>query len=461
MQRLILICILGFASTACAQNNVPAENNSNEPASSGNFNNSNLNGESSSGTTNNSGFLLNTNSVNPANNNFQALPDSVRTYKYESPATEELRLEKESVVKEKKAPATSKSVQYGIGVDVKTTAPAKVSEDREMDLKEAEKADSPVIQKQIQMQEQFEDNQYRSNSQYSRRSASFEEQKNMDASVGYYNAVLPNTFESHFYTYLAGHYNTDLYPELEAAAALQPENTEVKKQQAAYHIITNESALALPVIKELIDEKVVSQGQLTYANDLLLSGEESAIMVMHGFEDMFAVYYVQQNNAVREDIQLLSLDFMQSEAYRAGWAAKDLVLPASTVIDTAYLAELCELNSDKSLQLSMTLPKDYFVPMKNNLYPIGLTFRYSSTPVDNYSVNYNLWKETLKFQLINEASNDSGDKWCPNYLPMLVSLRKQLVLQGNTAEEEAVNKAILKIGAKTKNPEKVNKYIGQ
>ncbi|MES2555200.1 MAG: hypothetical protein V4604_03565 [Bacteroidota bacterium] len=452
MQRLIFVFILGFAATSFAQNSVPAENNTNnEPATNNATNN---------------GLLFNSQNVTNAGNtpgtNLQGLPDSVRTYKYESPVMEDKRLEKESDVKTKKAIDTEgKSARFGVGTPVKTAAPKTAAEDldMEMDLKEEEKADSPVIQKQVQMQTQFEDNQYRSNSQYSRRSASSEEQSNMDASVGYYNAVLPNTFESHFYTYLAGHYNTELYPELQAAAALQPANTEVKKQQAAYHIITNESDLALPVIKELIDAKVVSQGQLTYANDLLLSGEEASILVMHGFEDMFAVYYVQQNNAVREDVQLLSLDFMQSETYRAGWASKNLVLPASTVIDTAYLAELCKLNSDKSLQLSMTIPKDYFVPMKNNLYPIGLTFRYSATPVDNYSVNYNLWKETLKFQLINEASNDSGDKWCSNYLPMLVSLRKQLVLQGNTTEEEAVNKAILKIGAKTNNPEKVKKYI--
>jgi hypothetical protein len=453
MQRLILVFILGFAATSFAQANTQEQNS--EPATNSG---STLNGAT------NTNLLFNSNnsiSVGNAPSNFQALPDSVQFYKYESPAVEEQRLEKESTVKANKALETRERMFSGEAAPAKATAPKTVSEDLDMELKDEEKLDSPVIQKQVQMQTQFQDNQYRSNSQYSRRSASPEEQLNMDASVGYYNTVLPNTFESHFYTYLAGHYNTELYPDLQAAAALQPANTEVKKQQAAYHIITNESDLALPVIKELIDANVVSQGQLIYANDLLLSGEEEAILVMHGFEDMFAVYYMQQNNAVREDVQLLSLDFMQSETYRAGWASKNLALPASTVIDTAYLAELCELNSGKSLQLSMTLPKDYFVPMKNNLYPIGLTFRYSVAPVDNYSVNYNLWKETLKFQLINEASNDSGDKWCPNYLPMLVSLRKQLVLQGNTVEEEAVNKAILKIGEKTNNPEKVKKYIGK
>lgn len=456
MQRLILVFILGFAATSFAQANTQELNNNSEPAT---------NSGTVNGATNNMLFNSNnaTNVGNTPNSNLQGLPDSVRTYKYESPVMEEQLQEKESTPAKKanKSSETRERTSLGIGTPVKAAVPQAASEDLNIDLKDEEKADSPVIQKQVQMQEQFQNYQNSSNSQYSRRSASPEEQSNMDASVGYYNAVLPNTFESHFYTYLAGHYNTELYPELQAAAALQPANTDVKKQQAAYHIITNETDLALPVIKELIDAKVVSQGQLTYANDLLLSGEEASILVMHGFEDMFAVYYVQQNNAVREDVQLLSLDFMQSETYRAEWASKDLVLPASTVIDTAYLAELCKLNSDKSLQLSMTIPKDYFVPMKTNLYPIGLTFRYSVVPVDNYSVNYNLWKETLKFQLINETANDSGDKWCSNYLPMLVSLRKQLVLQGNTTEEEAVNKAILKIGEKTNNPEKVKKYIGK
>jgi hypothetical protein len=446
MQRLIFVFILGFAATAQAQNNTPELNNA-EPANNGVIN---------------SGYKLNTNSIGTSGNViFNAIPDSVSNYKYVSPATEEQLQEKETTVKAKKAPETKGKNAFGVAPSKAVAVPSTAADDLKIELKDEEEADSPVIQQQVKMQEQFENYQYSSNRQYSRRSASAEEQSNMDASVGYYNTVLPNTFESHFYTYLAGHYNTDLYPELQAAAALQPTNTEVKKQQAAYHIITNASELALPEIKELIDANVVSQGQLTYANDLLLSGEEASILVMHGFEDMFAVYYVQQNNAVRQDVQLLSLDFMQSETYRADWASKDLVLPESTVIDTAYLTELCELNSGKSLQLSLTLPKDYFVPMKNNLYPIGLTFRYSPSPVDNYSVNYNLWKETLKFQLINETASDSGDKWCSNYLPMLVSLRKQLVLQGNTTEEELVNKAILKIGTKTNNPEKVKKYIGK
>lgn len=328
----------------------------------------------------------------------------------------------------------------------------------EMSIPAAEESDSPSVPQAAIMQEQFVTNQYSSNRQVTRRSASPVEQSNMDAAVGYYNAILPNSFESHFYTYLAGHYNTVLFPELEAAAALEPENTEVKKQLAAYHIITQDKDEALPIIADLIEEDIVSQGQLLYANDLLLSNEENAVLVLHGFDDMFAAYYMQQNASVRNDVELLSLDFMQSETYRNQWKEKGYVLPESTKIDTAYLGALCKLNPEKPMQLSMTIPKEYFVPVKANLYPVGLTFRYSSLPVNNYESNYRLWKQDFDFGLLENEAEDRNDNWCTNYLPMLVSLKKQLAVNGNKAEEELVGKTIRKIGEKTGTLERVKKY---
>src|SRR3989344_4736964 len=119
MQRLIFVFILGFAATSFGQNNVPAENTNSEPTNSGTVNN---------GVTNNSGYQFNT----------------------------------------KKVTETQPRTLFSIGTPAKATAPKTASEDLnlEMDLKEEEKADSPVIQQQVQMQERFEDNQYRSNSQY-------------------------------------------------------------------------------------------------------------------------------------------------------------------------------------------------------------------------------------------------------------------------------------------------------
>lgn len=326
-------------------------------------------------------------------------------------------------------------------------------------LTKEESIDSPAVPAAAQMQMQFESNQSSSNSQYNRRSASPTEQTKMDASVEYYKNESPNSFLTHFYAYLAGHYNTDLYPELQAAATLNPESVEVKKQLAAYNIITNNAEVAVPIIQELINEDVVSTGQLIYANDLLLSGDAESIVVLHGFEDMFATYYVQNANSVRPDVKLMSLDFMQSATYRAGWVENNLVLPETEVVDTAYLKALCHLNLAQTFQLSMTIPKDYFVGMKSNLYPVGLTLRYAELPYDNYNSNYQLWSQDIDFAIVETPTDDSGDDWCGNYLPMLVTLKKQLAKLGREEEIEKINQVILKIGARSGNTDQVKKYV--
>lgn len=433
MKRLFLGIGMFWVTGTFAQQNVPASNNSNT------VNGTNVSSE------------------------IQISTDSLKTVPViESKSVNDLERKessKKSPVAKQKLSEREATLENGKREDLNDYR--RIESDKnleEMSVPAMEESDSPAVPQTAVMEQQFVTNQYNSNRQITRRSASPVEQMNMDVAVGYYNSTQPNSFESHFYTYLAGHYNIALFPELEAAARIEPENTEVKKQLAAYHIITQDSTEALPIIAELIEEDVVSQGQLLYANDLLLSNEENAVLVLHGFDDMFAAYYVQHNNSVRNDVELLSLDFMQSEAYRNQWQKKGIDLPESTTIDTAYLGELCKLNSDKPIQLSMTIPKPYFVPVKANLYPVGLTLRYSSLPVNNFESNYRLWKQDFDFGLLESEVEDRNDNWCSNYLPMLVSLKKQLAVNGDKAEEELVGKAIRKIGEKTGNLERVKKY---
>lgn len=358
-----------------------------------------------------------------------------------------VRLEKEKSIRK------SESLEQ----EVKEVPAIEQSREESIDLKNDEALDTPAPAA-VRMQQQFESNQYNSNHQLNRRSASPYEQDNMDASAGYYRSVTPQSFESHFYTYLAGHYNTDLYHELEAAAALQPENTEVKKQLAAYHIITRNPDEALPVIKNLIDNGEVTAGQLAYANDLLVSGDTGSVMILHGFSDMFATYYVQNTTALRTDLGLLSLDFMQSETYRNAWEEEGFALPESSVIDTAYLADFCQLNAGSNLQLSMTIPKAYFAGMKEQLYPVGLSFRYSEEPFDNYSINHRLWSETMQLGEVRKPASGNACDWCTNYLPMLVTLRKQAEALNKKDEIKALNSDILQVGSRSNNSDKVKKY---
>jgi hypothetical protein len=444
MQRLLFVFIFGSALSAAAQANTNVPEKTNTGTYNGVLNNTNANSNTIEITT------------GSKNTELQAIPD---TFRVDKPLPG-IELNHKKTFEPRREKATG--VQRTVTESKEQTVPAEEeSEKSEMYMEDLEESVDTPASPIMSMQKQFETNQLNSCRQYTRRSASEYEQMNMDNSVAYYKRVIPDAFETHFYTYLAGHYNTDLYPELQAAAELRPGDPEVIKQLAAYHIITNNAEEAVPLIRELIDTGVVSAGQLLYANDLLLSGDSSGMIVTHGFEDMFAAYYVQNASFVRSDVRLLSLDFMQSATYRAGWENEQIVLPETEIIDTAYLAQLCQLNADQHIQLSMTLPRNYFSAMKASLYPVGLTFRYSETPTDNFEQNFQLWSKGMNLQLIQQPMRDNGgngDNWSTNYLPMLVTLRRQLLLLGRKKEVEKLDQQILAIGARTNNTDKVKKY---
>lgn len=407
MRRLISMLLLLPAFPALAQHNVPLSNGNSMP--------------------------LNNQAVPQENSK----ADTVRL-ELKSSDFEEIQITTKSVRKEKE----SKMRQAPV-----------------FDAVEEKKAEGTVPSQEEQYKVRFESSQMNSSRQYNRRSATPAEQTTMDAGAAFYRNNAPNSFESHFFTYLSGHYNTELYPDLKAAAEMHPENPEVQQQLAAYHIITGSPVKAVTEIKGLINNGKLTAGQLAYAEDLLLSADTGSTIVLHGFEDMFATYYVQNTSSVRTDVQLLSLDFMQSPQYREQWKTDAWKLPETNMIDTAYLESLCSGNPDKLLQLSMTLPRNYFVAIQDRLYPVGLTFCYSEELLLNFEANERLWKSTLKKELINRKFNDSGDQWGTNYLPMLLSLRRQYEILGRKEELEAINTAILKVGEHTNTTEKVKKYV--
>ncbi|MCC6701953.1 MAG: hypothetical protein IT221_10545, partial [Fluviicola sp.] len=152
---------------------------------------------------------------------------------------------------------------------------------------------------------------------------------------------------------------------------------------------------------------------------------------------------------------IISIDLMQSESYRQSLINQGFQLPTSSIIDTAYFREFCTLNKYRNLQLSMTIPKEYLQVMSSDLFPIGLTFGLNEELIDTYSWNNHLWHDVWdQAQLLNATSTFMLN----NYLPTLISLKKQYELMELVEEAAAVNKVIVAIASKTQLNDKVKKY---
>ncbi len=289
------------------------------------------------------------------------------------------------------------------------------------------------------------------------RSPSFQQQIQMDQAVDYFEVNAPNSFESHYFKYVAGNYNVDLYPDLKAAEQIRPENSDVHVQMAGYFMIENNVDSAIIYTDKLRESSRLSDDVVDYSGDLLRSAPENGTLITHGFDDSYGSFYAQNSTGIRSDVTLISLDFLQSDAYKEHLKIKGYELPESEVVDVDYLAEFCVLNVDKNLSISLTTPKEYFQAIQDKLYVVGLVFEYHPESFDNFSRNDYLWNNSMEKGVILNPIDEKGKQLSANYLPMLLHLRKVYGVTGENKKMKEVDEVSDQVGVQCRKYEQVQK----
>lgn len=291
--------------------------------------------------------------------------------------------------------------------------------------------------------------------QRTQRSPSQSQQMDMDNAVDYFEKNAPNSFEYHYFKYVSGNYDVSLISHLKKAEKMRPNNSDVQVQMAAYHMIKNNVSDAKGYMEKLKASKRLTDVSIYYAKDILYSVPDSGVLITHGFDDTYAAWYDQQVKGIRKDVHLISLDFLQSKAYRTQLVKDGFTMPSSTTINVNYLKEFCRLNSGKGISISLTTPKEYFKPIEDKLYVTGLVFEYHTEEFNNFDRNEKLWNTDLDKYLVNSSTNEKGKKLTSNYLPMLFQLRAVYTEKGLNDKKAAVDKAIDKIAVQCKKYEQV------
>ncbi len=340
-----------------------------------------------------------------------------------------------------------------------------VEENRGPNEKESESLKKSSLQENVSVQQsqkeqsiiKFEQVSTQSTYMRSQRTPSVAQQKQMDESVKELEKADVKSFEYNFFKYVSGNYNTEWFSFLKEAEKIRPNNADVQTQMAAYHLITANEKNALEYIEKLVKSARLSAEPIVYANDLLKSAPQNGVLITHGFDDTYAVNYLQLKNGIRKDVQLISLDYFQSETYRKMLLDKGFKLPGSKVIDVHFLNEFCKLNESKSISVSMTLPKEYLQPMKAQLYVVGLTFQFHSTEFNNYYMNDYLWQKELDKKLVNNAQSVKAKDLSANYLPMLLFLRTSYSRTNEAEQLKEIDKSLDKVAVQCNKYQQVQK----
>ncbi len=278
--------------------------------------------------------------------------------------------------------------------------------------------------------------------QRTQRTPNTAQQQQMNQYVELLSQAAPESFEFHYYTYIAGNYNIALIDHLLKAEKLRPDNSDVHIQLAAFHLISQNFEEAKKYLKKLHTNGRITETMILYGQDVLRSVPKNGCAITHGFEDNFGTVYAQLLMNERTDVTIVSLDFLQSESYRSTLKNKGFTFPNSTTIDVSFLTNFCALNSTKNLGVSLTVPKEYLVPIQQNLYVSGLVMEFHPDGcTGNFERNEDLWNNTLSVSIVKNG-RDKARSLSANYLPMLLLLRNEYQRRGQQEQVKKIDAAL-------------------
>lgn len=264
-----------------------------------------------------------------------------------------------------------------------------------------------------------------SSTQRNQRTPSTEQQKIMNKQVKDLEEIAPNSFDYNLMYYSSGNYDVSRESELIKAEEQQPENTDVIKFRAADAIVKGDTIEAISYLKKLEEKQVIQPETVSYTQDVIISSGTNSTIVTHGFNDSYGTYFNQFNQNLAPNTTVISLDFMQSESYRNVLKKKGYELPKQKTVDVPFLKTFCELNQQKNIALSMTIPKEYFEPIKDNIFVSGLIFEYKpKLSQQSYQKLESLWNQKLNKKVINQFISPLSNSYSLNYLPMLIYLEE-------------------------------------
>lgn len=129
-------------------------------------------------------------------------------------------------------------------------------------------------------------------------------------------------------------------------------------------------------------------GLYTYSDLLIESLPDGAVLFTNGEYDTYALWRAAASKS--KNIKVISYGLLQNKEYR------EAILKKYNLKSTAYnpknhnhyLELLVASNADKSIFISLTLPKQYISKMVDKLYLTGYAYQYSAIAIDNISSLY-------------------------------------------------------------------------
>lgn len=256
-----------------------------------------------------------------------------------------------------------------------------------------------------------------------------------------------NSFEYNYNTYKSANIkNASSFQYLQKAYEIYPENVDLYDDFMAYYEMNENTRDRKIFSTKLYKSNTISDYLMEYNYNVLMSLPKNAILFTNGYDDTYPVWVTQDVKQVRKDVTVINIDLLKDNVYRDKVFANLNYRKKLTGVD--LIADVIKNNTDKNIYLGLTVDKKLIGKLYQNLYLVGVVFKYSSKPFNNIALTKQQWENQFKKKTIKENPSSFKQKQVlANYLLSFIYLHNYYVEKGEIVKAAELKKLTLKIAA--------------
>ena len=254
---------------------------------------------------------------------------------------------------------------------------------------------------------------------------------------------VPDSYEYNYLKFYNGERDIQL---LRNAYKIDPQRPDALYEFILIYEKNDEPEKQKKICAELYNSKDIASGLLDYNYNMLMSVEKNALLFTNGDNDSYPSWVLQQTFGIRTDVTVMNLHmtFVDRDYLKRKLSEKGIEVNAEQMSkeDMAeFFSQLCDAISAETPHIpvyaAVTVYESTLRNVKENLYLVGLAFKFNSKRFDNIAsirdnIENHMRLDYLNYDWYGEKYlvNEGLDQLHLNYVVVFLKLAEYYHLKG-------------------------------